>query len=151
MLLSKNKCLQIMNSKKNLKNRDFPDFTWCWSAIELLELQKYNTQSRSDTSDTSYLQKCSPNVVCYFWGPCRTSYSSKKSFFTFTFLHLTHFPVQIPHSTLAIVKCPSHVRGDIGKIRIYSKFSKNRKPLGFVKPQYDDWRWSWWRWWRGGG
>ena len=30
-----------------------------------IKLQKYNTRSRSDTSDT-YLQKCSPNVVCYF-------------------------------------------------------------------------------------
>ena len=38
-----------------------------------------------------YLQKCTPNVVCYFWSPCRTSYSSKRSFFfTFTLLHLTH-------------------------------------------------------------
>ena len=32
---------------------------------------KYNTRSRSDTSDTSYLQKCSPNVMCYFWSPCK--------------------------------------------------------------------------------
>ena len=47
--------------------------------------------SPSDTSGTSYLQKCSPNVVCCFWSPCRTSYSSQKSrFFTFTLLHLTH-------------------------------------------------------------
>ena len=69
--------------KKTLKSRDSPDFTWCWSAIEL---QKYNTRSRSDTSDTSYLQKCSRNIVCYFWIPCRTSYSSKKSLF-FSPLH----------------------------------------------------------------
>ena len=46
---------------------------------------KYNTRSRSDTSDTSYLQKCSPNVMCCFWSPCQKSYSCKKSsFFTFT-------------------------------------------------------------------
>ena len=51
-----------------------------------------NTRSRSDTSGTAHLQKCSPNVVCYFWSPCRTSYWSKKSgfFFTSTLLHLTH-------------------------------------------------------------
>ena len=74
------------------KGGDFPDFTWCWSAIEL---QKYNPRSRSDTSDTSYLQKCSPNVVWYFWSPGRTSYSSKKSFFLplHSSIPLT-FPVQ---------------------------------------------------------
>ena len=64
--------------EKRALRGDFPDFTWCWSAIEL---QKYNTQSRSDTSDTSYFQKCSPNVVCYFWSPCRT----------FTLLSHSHF------------------------------------------------------------
>ena len=68
----------LIRKKKALKCREFPDFTWCWSAIEL---QKYNTRSRSDTSDTSYLQKCSANVVCYFWSSCWTSYSSKKSVF----------------------------------------------------------------------
>ena len=73
--------------KKSLKNRDFPDLTWFWSAIEL---QKYVTWSRSDTSDTSHLQKCSPNVVCYFWSPCRTTIRLKSRFFTFTLLHLTH-------------------------------------------------------------
>ena len=73
--------------KKTLKSRDFPDFTWCWSAIEL---QKYNTRSLSDTSDTSYLQKCSRNIVCYFWSPCRTSYSSKKSLFFHLYIPPSH-------------------------------------------------------------
>ena len=77
MLLPKNNCLQIMNSKKKALIRgDFPDFTWCWYG---------NTRSRSDTSDTSYLPKCSPNVMWCFWSPCQKSYLSKKSsFFTFT-------------------------------------------------------------------
>ena len=120
--------------KKTLKSRDFPDFTWCWSAIEL---QKYNTRSRSDTSDTSYLQKCSRNIVCYFWSPCRTSYSSKKSLFFHLYIPPSHsLSVQIPHSTQAIVKYSSLLGGDISKIRIYSQISKYRKPLGFVKPQY---------------
>ena len=64
---------------------------------------KYNTRSRSDTSDTSYLQKCSPNGMCYFWSPCQKSYSSKKSSFFYLYgssIPLT-FPVQeltrLPH------------------------------------------------------
>ena len=95
---------RIVNSKKRaLKCRDFPDFTWCWSAIEL---QKYNTRSRSDTSNTSYLQKCSANVMCSFWSPCWTSYSSKKSVFLplHSSISLT-YTVQIPHSIQTIVKC----------------------------------------------
>ena len=83
--------------EKRALRGDFPDFTWCWSAIEL---QKYNTQSRSDTSDTSYFQKCSPNVVCYFWSPC----------WTFTLLCLTHISSSRTHSTHAIVKCSSPLR-----------------------------------------
>ena len=31
-----------------------------------IALEKNNTRFRADTSDRSHLQKCSPNVVCYF-------------------------------------------------------------------------------------
>ena len=87
----KNKCLQIMNTKKKrLKSRHFLDLTWFWWAIELQSIYIYITRSRSDTSDTSHLQTCSPNVVCYFWSPCRTTIRLNSRFFTFTLLHLTH-------------------------------------------------------------
>ena len=88
MLLPKNKCLETVNlNKKALKNREFLEFRWCWSAIAL---EKYNTRFRADTSDRSHLQKCSPNVVCYFWRSCLTSYSCKKSIFFYLYTpHLT--------------------------------------------------------------
>ena len=104
MLLPKNKCLEIVNlNKKALKNREFLEFRWCWSAIAL---EKYNTRFRADTSDRSHLQKCSPNVVCYFWRSCLTSYSCKSRFFsTFTLLISLTFTVPILYSTQTIAKC----------------------------------------------
>ena len=94
--------------KKSLKSRDFVDLTSFWSAIEL---QKYITRSRSDTSDTSHLQKWSPNVVCYFWSPCRTTIRLKSRFLPLHSSISLTFPVQIPHSTQAMVRCSSHLGG----------------------------------------
>ena len=104
MLLPKNKCLEIVNlNKKALKNREFLEFRWCWSAIAL---EKYNTRFRADTSDRSHLQKCSPNVVCYFWRSCLTSYSCKKSIFFYLYTpHLTDIYSSILYSTQTIAKC----------------------------------------------
>ena len=88
--------------QKTLKNREFLEFRWCWSAIAL---EKYNTRFRADTSDRSHLQKCSPNVVCYFWRSCLTSYSCKSRFFsTFTLLISLTFTVPILYSTQTIAK-----------------------------------------------
>ena len=105
--------LRLWIRKKGLNSRDFPDFTWCWSAIELQ--LKYNTRSRSDTSDTSHLQKstqkCSPNVVCYFWSPCRTTIRLKSRFLPLHSSISLTFPVQILYSTQAIVKCSSPLGG----------------------------------------
>ena len=114
------------------------DFTWCWSAIEL---QEYNTRSRFDTSDTSHLQKCSPNVACYFWSPCRTSYSSKKSFFfTFTLLHLTHICSSKIYLTppRQSSNAPLPWEGDISKIRIpqnYTALRTDTTEKNMRKPQ----------------
>lgn len=70
-----------------------------------IALEKNNTRFRADTSDRSHLQKCSPNVVCYFWRSCLTSYSCKKSIFsTFTLLISLTFTVPILYSTQTIAK-----------------------------------------------
>ena len=59
---------------------------------------KYNTRSRSDTSDTSYLQKCSPNVMCYFWSPCKKAICLESHLFLpLRLLHPTHISSSRTH------------------------------------------------------
>ena len=66
---------------------------------------KYNTRSRSDTSDTSYLQKCSPNVMCYFWSPCKKAICLKVIFF---YLYGSSIPFTFPVQELT--RLPTHAK-----------------------------------------
>ena len=109
------------------------------------QLQKYNTRSRSDTSDTAYLQNCNPNLVFYFWSPCRTSYSSNESgfFFTFTLLHLTPISSlntslhlgnsQMPHSPLEGGKSGVQIPPNCTLLGIDTTQNNMRKPQTALK------------------
>ena len=84
-----NVCRLWTRKKKGLRAVIF------WTSHDFNRQLNYNqyiyiTRSRSDTSDTSHLQTCSPNVVCNFWSPSRKTVRLNSRFFTFTLLHLTH-------------------------------------------------------------